>query len=54
MIKTFWLLLSVGCVLWYLAVLGYIAVKGGQDIKDMLKQLSADSSSENPEDDKSA
>jgi hypothetical protein len=40
MIKYFWLILSLSCIGWYIAVLGYVAVKGGVDIKDMLKKLS--------------
>ena len=40
MIEVFWLILSLGCVGWYLIVLVYVAIKGGGDIKDMLKQLS--------------
>ncbi len=40
MIKHFWLFLSLGCVGWYLAVLGYVAVKGAADIKNMLKRIS--------------
>jgi hypothetical protein len=40
MVKTFWLVLSIACIAWYLAVLGYVAVKGGGDIKEMLKNLS--------------
>ncbi len=40
MIEHFWLLLSLGCVGWYLVILGYIAVKGAADIKTMLKQIS--------------
>ena len=44
MIKLFWLFLSLGCIGWYIAVLGYVVVKGGADIKDMLKQLSGDES----------
>ncbi len=42
MIKTFCLVLSIACIGWYLAVLGYVAVKGGADIKEMLKNLAAD------------
>lgn len=41
MVKTFWLVLSIACIAWYLAVLGYVAVKGAADIKEMLKNLSA-------------
>lgn len=40
MIKNLWLLLSLGCIGWYLVVLGFVAVKGGADIKEMLKKLS--------------
>ena len=42
MLRLFWLLLSIACIGWYLVVLGYVAVKGGTDIKDMLKRLSKD------------
>ena len=42
MIKLFWLVLSLGCICWYLTVLGYVAIKGGADIKDMLKKLSSE------------
>ncbi len=41
MIRLFWLLLSLGCLGWYLLVLVYVAIKGGADIKDMLKSLSS-------------
>lgn len=40
MIKLFWLVLSLGCIGWYIAVLGYVAVRGGADIKQMLRKLS--------------
>ena len=50
MIKLFWLLLSLGCVGWYLAILGFVAVKGGIDIREMLKNLSAGSSNDQLED----
>ena len=42
MLKLFWLFLSIFCIGWYIAVLGYVALKGGSEIKEMLKQLSAD------------
>ena len=35
----FWLFLSIGCILWYLAVTGYIAFRGLLDIKSMLKEI---------------
>ncbi len=47
MVERFWLVLSLGCIGWYLVVLGYVAVKGGADIKEMLKQLSRDTLSGN-------
>ncbi len=47
MIKLFWLILSLGCIGWYLVVLGFVAVKGGADIKEMLKRLSDDTPAEN-------
>ena len=50
MIKLFWLLLSVGCVGWYLVVLGYVAFKGAGDIKSMLKQMSGETSKDEPVD----
>ena len=37
----FWLLLAVGTTLWYTTVTAYIAFKGAQDIRDMLKRLKA-------------
>ena len=40
-ITIFWLILSVGCIVWYLAVLLYVAIKGGHDIKEMLTKLAA-------------
>jgi hypothetical protein len=47
MVKLFWLVLSLSCIGWYLVVLGYVTVKGGTDIKDMLKRLSDDKTAEN-------
>ncbi|MBN2210562.1 MAG: hypothetical protein JW709_04125 [Sedimentisphaerales bacterium] len=47
MITTFWLFLSIGCIGWYLVVLGYVAVKGAGDIKRMLAQLSSRNLPEN-------
>ena len=48
MIKLFWLALSLACIGWYLVVLGYVIVKGGADIRDMLKRLSDASQSDKP------
>jgi len=47
MIKLFWLGLSLACIGWYLVVLGYVTVKGGADIRDMLKRLSENASADN-------
>ncbi len=46
MIKYVWLLLSLSCIGWYLVVLGFVAIKGGADIKEMLKKLSASDSAD--------
>ena len=46
MIKYVWLLLSLSCIGWYLVVLGFVAIKGGADIKEMLKKLSASGSAD--------
>ena len=35
----FWLFLSIGCVVWYLSITGYIAFRGLFDIKNMLKDI---------------
>ena len=35
----FWWLLSMACILWYLTITGYVAIKGAYDIKNMLKNL---------------
>ena len=35
----FWLLLSIGCIGWYLTITGYIAYRGLIDIKNMFKDL---------------
>jgi hypothetical protein len=40
MVKLFWLVLSLGCIGWYLVVLCYVTIKGGADIKQMLRRLS--------------
>lgn len=42
MIKYVWLILSISCIGWYITILGYVAIKGGADIKEMLKSLSDD------------
>lgn len=39
MIKLFWLVLSLGCVGWYMFVLVYVAIKGAVDIKGMLRRM---------------
>ena len=46
MIKYVWLLLSLSCIGWYLVVLGFVVIKGGADIKEMLKKLSASGSAD--------
>ena len=46
MLKLFWLVLSLACIGWYLVVLGYVAVKGGADIREMLQRLSDDTATD--------
>lgn len=36
----FWLFLSVASVAWYLLITGYIAFRGGLDIRSMLREIS--------------
>lgn len=38
--QTFWLVLSVACVVWYSTITVYVAVKGVRDIRGMLERLS--------------
>lgn len=38
--KTFWLVLTVTALLWYIFVTVYVGFKGVADIKKMLKRLS--------------
>ena len=47
--ETFWLLLSLSSLLWYVVVLGYVAIRGAADIREMLKQISAGTSAQDPE-----
>ena len=35
----FWFLLTFACVIWYLTITVYVAIKGAKDIKGMLKRL---------------
>lgn len=35
----FWLVLTIGCLVWYSAVTIYVAVKGAGDIRKMLAAL---------------
>ena len=37
---TFWLIVSILCIGWYIIIFGYVVVKGGADIKQMIKKLS--------------
>jgi hypothetical protein len=41
MARTFWMLLSWICVLWYSTLTVYVAIKGMGDVKRMLAQLRA-------------
>jgi hypothetical protein len=37
----FWWLLTAACVVWYSSVTVYVAIKGANDIKTMLRRLDA-------------
>jgi hypothetical protein len=43
MTRDFWLILTLGTLIWYVVLLGYVAVRGARDIKEMLKSISAQS-----------
>jgi hypothetical protein len=34
-----WWLLTMACVIWYIAITWYVTIKGARDIKDMLSDL---------------
>jgi hypothetical protein len=36
---TFWLLLTIACLVWYAGVTAYVAIKGVFDIRGMLERL---------------
>ncbi|NLX14966.1 MAG: hypothetical protein GXY44_15130 [Phycisphaerales bacterium] len=40
----FWLLLTAACIVWYLSVTVYVAIKGFDDIRAMLTRLKNGSS----------
>ena len=45
----FWYIMSIACLLWYSLLTLYVAVKGGYDIKSMLKKLSSKQEDEKKE-----
>ncbi len=45
----FWWLLSMSCIVWYLTITGYVAVKGAADIKHMLKNLGVEEATDEPD-----
>ena len=38
----FWLFLSIACVVWYMTITVFVAVKGFGDIKSMFSKMAAD------------
>ena len=34
-----WWLLTMACVIWYIAITWYVAIRGAKDIKEMLARL---------------
>ncbi len=45
---TFWLLLTLACLLWYSFVTVYVAVRGAFDIRGMLERLGRERSEDPP------
>jgi hypothetical protein len=39
--RLFWAVLTVACVVWYSTITVYVAIRGGIDIKHMLKRLAS-------------
>ena len=39
--RWFWLILTGACVLWYLTITVYVAIRGFADIRAMFRQLAA-------------
>jgi hypothetical protein len=37
--RTFWLLITIAVLVWYSTITVYVAIRGGFDIRDMLKRL---------------
>ena len=50
MYKTFWLILTAICLLWYTVVTVYVAIKGAGDIQEMLRNLAENNREEGIED----
>jgi hypothetical protein len=42
----FWLALTIACLVWYSLVTLYVAIRGAQDIRQMLRRLGRKSKSE--------
>lgn len=38
--KTFWFVLTIAAVIWYIVITAYVSYKGVGDIKEMLTNLS--------------
>ncbi len=39
LLKNFWLLLTIACVVWYSTVTVYVSIRGAFDIRGMLGRL---------------
>jgi hypothetical protein len=38
-VKLFWLFLTIACLAWYSTVTVYIALRGGREVREMLKRF---------------
>lgn len=37
--QTFWWIVTMACILWFSTITVYVAIRGGLDIKHMLRRL---------------
>jgi hypothetical protein len=47
--KTFWWFVTAACLLWFSTITIYVAIRGGMDIKHMLRRLKATSDADRKE-----
>jgi hypothetical protein len=40
--QTFWWIMTLACIVWFSTITVYVAIRGGIDIKHMLRRLKPD------------